>query len=135
MSQSAADPIQPTFGGPRPPASTSLSPATERNWATAAHLSGFAAAYVALGFLGPLVVLLVAGDKSPFIRRHAVEALNFNLSWLLYIGAALILSVILIGLPVLLALGIGYVVFVILAAMEASRGGEYRYPLTVRFVS
>ncbi|HZI96035.1 MAG TPA: DUF4870 domain-containing protein [Actinomycetales bacterium] len=112
-----------------------LTPAAERNWGMAAHLSSFAAAYVALGFLGPLVVLLVAGDRSPFVRRHAVEALNFNLTWLLYIVVAGILAVILIGLPILVALGIGYLVLVIVASVEASRGGEYRYPLTIRLVS
>ncbi len=116
-------------------ASAALTPPAERNWAMAAHLSGFAAAYVALGFLGPLVVLLAAGDRSPFVRRHAVEALNFNLSWLLYILGASILSIVLIGLPILLALAIGYLVLVLLAGVEASRGNEYRYPLTLRLVS
>ena len=123
---------QPTAAHPAP---MPLTPTAERNWAMGAHLSGFAAAYVALGFLGPLVVLLVAGDRSPFVRRHAVEALNFNLTWLLYIFVAGILAVILIGLPILVALGIGYLVLVILASVEANRGGEYRYPLTIRLVS
>src|SRR5512140_1356728 len=59
--------------------------ASERNWATAAHLSGFVAAWFALGFLGPLVVMGTEGGRSPFVRRHAVEALNFNLSVLLWV--------------------------------------------------
>lgn len=112
-----------------------MTPQSERNWAMAAHLSSFLAAYVALGFLGPLVVLLVAGDRSPFVRRHAVEALNFNLTWLIYIVVAGILAFLLIGLPILLALGIGYVVLVILATVEANGGRFYRYPLTIRFIS
>jgi len=112
-----------------------MSPSAERQWAAGAHLSGFAAAYVALGFLGPLVVLLVVGDRSPMVRRHAVEALNFNLSWLLYIVIAGILAFVLIGLPILVALGVAYLVLVVLAAVEASRGGDYRYPLTIRLVS
>ena len=121
-------------GGPQTPPAA-LSPTAERNWAMGAHLSGFAAAYVALGFLGPLVVLLAAGERSPFVRRHAVEALNFNLTWLLYIAGAGVLAVVLIGLPILVALGVGYLVLVILAGVEASRGNEYRYPLTIRLVS
>jgi len=122
-------------GPQKPVTSSTMAPATERNWAMAAHLSGFAAAYVALGFLGPLVVLLVAGDKSPMVRWHAVEALNFNLSWLLYIVIAGILAFVLIGLPILVALGIAYLVLVVMAAVEASRGGAFRYPLTIRLVS
>lgn len=122
-------------GSQKPVTGSTMSPATERSWAMAAHLSGFAAAYVALGFLGPLVVLLVAGEKSPMVRWHAVEALNFNLSWLLYIVIAGILAFVLIGLPILVALGIAYLVLVVMATVEASRGGAFRYPLTIRLIS
>jgi hypothetical protein len=128
----AGAPVGPTTP-PAPPAP--LTPDAERSWAMAAHLSGFLAAYVALGFLGPLVVLLVAGNRSPYVRRHAVEALNFNLSWLIYLAVAGLLAVVLIGIPILVGLGIAYLVLVIMGAVEASRGGEYRYPLTIRFVS
>lgn len=117
------------------PSAAPLSPTAERNWAMGAHLSSLVAAYVALGFLGPLVVLIAVGDRSPMVRRHAVEALNFNLSWLLYIVLAAILAIVLIGVPILLALGIGYLVLVVLAAVEASRGGDFRYPLTLRLIS
>jgi uncharacterized Tic20 family protein len=122
-------------GPGQPPGSPAhLTPSAERNWAMAAHLSGFAAAYVALGFLGPLVVLLLAGDRSAFVRRHAVEALNFNLTWLIYIVVAAVLAIFLIGLPILLVLGVAYLVLVIRAALAASNGRDYRYPLTIRFI-
>jgi hypothetical protein len=99
-----------------------------------AHLSAFVAAYVALGFLGPLVVLLVFGPRSAFVREHAVEALNFNLTWLIYIFIAVILAFVLIGIPILIALGIAYLVFVVIAAVRANAGEHYRYPGTIRFV-
>lgn len=126
-----------TYGTPSPevPASAQLSPASARNWAMAAHLSGFLAAYVALGFLGPLVVLLAVGNRSPYVRRHAVEALNFNLSWLIYIIAGVILVFVLVGVPILIALAVGYLVLAVLGAVAASDGRDYRYPLTIRFVS
>lgn len=106
----------------------------DRNWAVGAHLSAFLAAYVALGFLGPLVVLLVRGERSPFVRRHAVEALNFNLTVLIYIAICVVLAIVLIGFALLLGLGVLYVVTVITGAVRASSGREYRYPLTIRFV-
>ena len=126
-----------TYGTPSPevPASAPLSAGSARNWAMAAHLSGFLAAYVALGFLGPLVVLLAVGNRSPYVRRHAVEALNFNITWLIYIIAGVILAFVLIGIPILIALGVAYLVLVVLAAVAASDGRDYRYPLTIRFVS
>jgi uncharacterized protein len=115
-------------------ASSALVPSEDRNWAMGAHLSAFLAAYIALGFLGPLVILLVRGDRSPFVRQHAVEALNFNLTVLIYIVISVILAIVLIGLVMLLALGILYVVAVIVGAVRANAGEPYRYPLTIRFV-
>ena len=99
-----------------------------------AHLSAFVAAYVALGFLGPLVVMLVFGPRSAFVREHAVEALNFNLTWLIYAAVAVVLAIVLIGILILIALGIAYVVLVTIAAIRAYNGQYYRYPLTIRFV-
>lgn len=130
-----SDPITsyPSPGPAAPPAP--LSAVEERNWGVAAHLSGFVAAYVALGFLGPLAVLLIMGNRSPFVRRHAVEALNFNLSVLLYVLAGVVLSIVLIGIPILIGVAVLYLVTVIQGALAASRGQEYRYPLSIRFVS
>ncbi|MGH8774841.1 MAG: DUF4870 domain-containing protein [Jiangellaceae bacterium] len=118
-----------TWGQPPAPVADS-----DRNWAVGAHLSAFLAAYIALGFIGPLVVLLIRGDRSPFVRRHAVEALNFNLTVLIYIAIFVVLAFILIGIPLLIGLGILYLVTVITGAVRASSGRDYRYPLTIRFV-
>ncbi len=121
--------------GPMGSINPSMSPDAERNWAVAAHLSSFAAAYVALGFLGPLVCMLLIRDRSPFARRHAVEALNFNLSWLIYLVVSAVLIFIVVGFVLLAALGIAYLVLVIMGSVAASRGEEFRYPLTIRMVS
>lgn len=123
----------PVYGTPAIPAP--MNPPEERNWAMAAHLSSFVAAYVALGFLGPLLVMLAAGGRSPFVRRHAVEALNFNLSVLIYVVVCVPLVFVLIGIPMLLALAILYLVATVQGAVAASRGQDYRYPLTIRLVS
>jgi hypothetical protein len=107
----------------------------DRNWAVGAHLSAFLAAYVALGFLGPLVVMLIRGDRSPFVRTHAVEALNFNLTVLIYVLICVVLALLLIGFLLLAGLAVLYLIAVIRGAMAASQGRAYRYPLTIRFVS
>jgi uncharacterized Tic20 family protein len=112
-----------------------LSPDQERLWAMLAHLLSFVAAYIALGFLAPLTVLLVFGPRSAYVRAHAVEALNFNLTWLIYAIVAGVLAILGIGIPILIALGIAYVVLVIIAAVRANNGQHYRYPLTIRFVT
>jgi uncharacterized Tic20 family protein len=111
-------------------------------WAMFAHLSALLAAIVGLSFLGPLVIYLVKKDEHPFAADQAREALNFNLSVLIYgvvLGiATFVLSLVLIGLlliPVLIALGIAWIVLTIVAAVKANNGEAYRYPLTLRLVS
>jgi len=125
-------PIPPGGG---PPGQPPLSADQERLWGMLAHLLSFVAAYIALGFVAPLVVLLVFGPRSAYVRAQAVESLNFNLSWLLYAIVAGILVIIGIGLLILLALGIAYVVLVIIASVRANNGQLFRYPLTIRFMT
>jgi hypothetical protein len=85
--------------------------------------------------VAPLIVLLVFGQRSAYVRAHAVESLNFNLSWLLYGIVAVILAFLLIGIPILIALGLAYLVLIVIASVRANNGEFFRYPLTIRFVS
>ena len=109
-------------------------PEEERTWAVLAHLTAFLTAWFAFGFIGPLVILLVRGDRSAFVRYHSVEALNFNLSVLIYAAISAVLAFVLIGIPMLIVLGLIYLVTVITGAFRASAGRPYRYPITIRFV-
>jgi uncharacterized Tic20 family protein len=119
---------------PPPPGQPSMSPDQERLWAMLAHLLSFVAAYLFLGFVAPLIVLLVFGPRSAYVRAHAVESLNFNLTWLLYGIVGVILAFLLIGIPILIALGIAYLVLVVIASVRANNGEFFRYPLTIRFI-
>ncbi|HLK94662.1 MAG TPA: DUF4870 domain-containing protein [Nocardioidaceae bacterium] len=115
--------------------------AEERNWAMAAHLGSFVAAYMALGLLAPLLVLLVKGNASPYVRRHSVESLNFQITVLIWTAVAFVLAVVTLGfgllviLPLAIVVAVFYVVVVVLASVRASGGRHYRYPLTMRLVS
>jgi uncharacterized Tic20 family protein len=111
-----------------------LPPDQERLWAMLSHLLSFVAAYLFLGFVAPLIIMLVFGPRSAFVRANAVESLNFNLTWLLYGIIGVILALLLIGFLILIALGIAYLVLVIIASVRANNGEVYRYPLTIRFV-
>ncbi len=117
-----------------PPGQPPLPPDQERLWAMLAHLLSFVAAYLFLGFVAPLIIMLVFGPRSAFVRANAVESLNFNLTWLLYGVIAVILAFLLIGIPILIILGIAYLVLVIIASVRANNGEVYRYPATIRFV-
>jgi uncharacterized Tic20 family protein len=119
---------------PPPPGQPSMPPDQERLWAMLAHLLSFVAAYLFLGFVAPLIVLLVFGPRSAYVRAHAVESLNFNLTWLLYGIVGVILAFLLIGIPILIALGIAYLILVVIASVRANNGEFFRYPLTIRFI-
>lgn len=117
-------------------------PGDSRGWAVGAHLSALAGLVIGLSFLGPLVVYLLRRGEDPFVRDQAAEALNFNLSVLIYeiaLGIAMVLLfIIVVGillLLVMIGMAIAWLVLTIVAATKASRGERYRYPLTIRFVS
>jgi len=80
------------------------------------------------------VVLLAKGDSSPFIRAQAVEALNFNISVLIYGIVSGVLAIVLIGFLLLGALFVFWLVLTIIATVKVSNGEAYRYPLTLRLV-
>ena len=106
-----------------------------KNKAVFAHLSAFLTFVGIPAPIGPLVAWLVLKDQDPFAADQAKEALNFNLSFLLYsivAGVSLLVLVGFILLPVVLIL---WFIFPILAAVAASRGEWYRYPLTLRIVN
>ncbi len=131
-------PIQPTI--PDPPGSDGLAATEERNWAMAAHLGTLIAALVAMGFLAPLGVLLYMGGRSDFVRRHSTESLNFQISLLIYLAIAMLFAVITLGfglfvvVPLIALAGILALIAIVLASMAASRGEEFRYPLTFHFI-
>jgi uncharacterized protein len=106
----------------------------ERNWALVAHIGTLVAAWFAMGFLCPLIVMLTKGSSSPYVRRHAVESLNFQLSLLIYLLVSLVLAVILIGFVLMAVIGVFALVVIIIATAKASQGEDYRYPLTIRLV-
>ncbi|CAM3615538.1 DUF4870 domain-containing protein [Nocardioides marinus] len=112
-----------------------MSPGEEKTWGAAAHWSAFVGAFVALAFLGPLLVLLLKGNESPYVRRQAVESLNFQVSMLIYAVVSGVLVLVLVGLLLLVLVGVLWVVFTLIGTIRSANGEEYRYPLTLRLVS
>jgi uncharacterized Tic20 family protein len=106
-----------------------------RNTAVAAHLSTFAGLVVPFGsVIGPLAVWLTRRDRDPFIDDTGREALNFGISIAIYGSLMLVAALMLVGIPLLIAGVIAWVALASLAAVKASQGQSYRYPLTLRLV-
>jgi hypothetical protein len=99
-----------------------------------------------LGYLGipfvsamaPLAVYLVRARSSGYVRQHATQALNLSITMLLYNTCALILAgilsldavsvALLIVVPVLLALWLAALAYLVRAAVRASLGEFYALP-------
>jgi uncharacterized protein len=132
----AVDPYPPNRGAAWHPAYGYSEPRSdERNWALAAHLGSFVAAWFALGLLAPLLVLILKTGSSPYIRRHAVESLNFQINALFWSVVLFVSIFLVVGILLLPLYGVFYVVQVILASRKASKGQDVHYPLTLRLVT
>ena len=134
-----------------------------RTWATVCHLSALVTFLgIPLGnILGPLVVWLLKRNDHSFVDDQGKEAHNFQISmsiyglitgmllWLLVLGiipfhtfshpemwepAPQVLAVFAIAALLFLALIFADLVLVIVAAVKASNGEDYRYPITIRLV-
>jgi uncharacterized protein len=102
----------------------------------ATHLSAFVLFLgVPVSVVGPLIVWLVKREDHPFIDHHGKEAVNFNLSVLIYAIVSFVLMLVLIGFLLIVVVGIVWFVVTIIAAVRAANGEEYRYPLTIRFIA
>ena len=117
-------------------AAVAMPSAEERNWALFAHLAAFAGCLIPFGsILGPLVVWLIKKDQMPFVNDQGKEALNFQITMAIAMVLSAILILILIGLLLIWAVIVLDVVFTIIAAVKASNGERYRYPISLRLIN
>lgn len=139
------DMLPPSDMPPPPPVSPIGSTSQdERQWAMFAHLSALLGALLTGGigvFVGPLVIWLIKKETMPFVDDQGKEALNFNITIAIVGVALIILTVVTLGigvlltLPVGLAVTVGWLVLTVIAAIKASEGVSYRYPLTLRLIN
>jgi uncharacterized Tic20 family protein len=98
-------------------------------WAMLCHRSGF----IGVGLILPLIVYFAMRDDSEYVHWNARAALNFHLSTLLYALVCIPLIFVVIGVALLAALGLFSLIVSIIAAVRASKGESYEYPLCIRF--
>jgi len=127
---SSRDPVGGVPLAVQPPWATHIPTSEDRSMAVLVHVLA-----LLTGFLGPLVLWLVKRDQSEFVDYHGKEAVNFQLSLMLYWVCTVIAIFFLIGLLFFPVLFVLQILFPILAAVAANRGDRYRYPLSIRFIS
>lgn len=116
----------------------------QQMWRVVAHASALIQFVGIPSFVGPLIVWLLRRED-PVVAPHAREALNYQLSLIIYFTVAtvvaivaaltivgLVLSFILILFAIVLL--VAEIVFAILASLAASRGELYRYPMNLNLI-
>lgn len=134
-----------TLARPAPPVVAAPLASGSRSWAAAAHATALVGAVSGglAAFVGPLIIWLLRRDD-PFAAEHARQALNFNLSVLVYavVGAVagIAVSILTLGLALLVLLPLtaiavlAYFVVSIVGAAAAAGGRPFTYPLALPLV-
>ena len=117
------------------------------NLALWVHLAPIIAGVVGIWLTVALFLLWLPGllirnsaTATDFEKRHATESMNFQLTLLIFSAVAVVFSIFTFGIGVLLVVPAAFVVsiaaliFMILGAVAANDGREYRYPVSIRFV-
>jgi uncharacterized Tic20 family protein len=127
---------QPQAGHPGGPAT--MSPQDERTWGAISHAGALVAMICSAGFLGfvaSIVVYAIHKDRGPFVRAHAANSLNVQITMFIWI---------VVSIPLILLLGLGLITLVaapfvagllhVIGAIKAYNGEWWNPPLTPRFV-
>ncbi len=114
----------------------------DKLWALACHLSCTLFYFTGFSFLIPLIIWIVKKDESPFLRKHALEAMSFTATYfgvqMILFGIGLVLMCVGIGLLVfllMLPVFLAFVVWSIIGAIKAYDGKIVEYPVSSQFVS
>ena len=109
-----------------------------RMWAMFCHLAGLAGLIPLMPAFGsviaPLIIWQIKKDNFEFVDEQGKEALNFQISVLIYALVAGLLCFVCIGFLLLPAVYIFDLIFLLIAAVKANNGEHYRYPLSIRFI-
>jgi hypothetical protein len=109
-----------------------------RTWAMFCHLGGLCGLVPIVPIIGsviaPLIIWQIKKDEFPFVDKQGKEAVNFQISILIYALVAGLLCLVCIGFVLLPAVYIFDLIVLLIAAVKANNGEHYRYPLAIRFI-
>ena len=109
--------------------------AETRQWAMFVHLSLFAAYVIPLaGLVAPIVIWQIKKEQLPGIDVHGKIVVNWIISAIIYAFVSLLLCLVIIGFPMLIALGICSIVFPIVGGIKANNGEVWNYPISINFL-
>lgn len=96
------------------------------------HLGQLAGLLIPLvGWILPILMWTTHKDRSEVVDAHGKNILNWMISVLIFSIIAGVLSVIIIGIPLLIAIWICDIVFIIIGGMRANDGIVWKYPYSL----
>jgi len=108
---------------------------SENSYIALMHISQLAGYILfGLGFIAPIVLWVMNKEANAQVNAVGKHIINFMISMLIYYAVAGVLCCLLIGIPILIALGVMHIVFIIIAALKANNGETWKYPLTIEFL-
>lgn len=108
----------------------------DRTWGILAHASAFVGFLFPFGnILGPLLVWAIKKDESQFVDENGKQALNFQITWTVWLLLSALSVLLVIGLVVLPLVALAWLILVIIAIIRASENQVYDYPLTFDLIS
>jgi uncharacterized Tic20 family protein len=123
--------MEPTLENPPPAPQNS----EQNTWAMLCHLASLSGYIIPFGnILGPLVVWLMKKDTMPLVDDQGKESMNFQITVAIAAIVCIPLIFVCVGIFLLIAVGIAALVFTVIAAIQASKGTAYRYPLALRLI-
>lgn len=107
----------------------------QRTYALFMHLAGLLG-FVSVPVVPTLIMWAIKKGESPYLDDHGREAMNAQLSYIIYALGLGALAPITCGItiPLLIALPVAAIIFTIVAATRANRGEYHRYPITLRMI-
>lgn len=109
---------------------------SEQSYCTLLHLSVLMGAlFPFAGFILPLILWLSNKGQSERIDAHGKVVMNWIVSAIIYGVITGILVLLLIGIPLLIALGVCTIVFSVIGGIKASEGILWPYPLSLKLIS
>ncbi len=87
-----------------------------------------------LGIIAPILIWQIKKDQMPELDAHGKMVVNWMISSTIYAIVSLVLILLLIGIPMIIAVGVISVVFPIVGAIKANNGELWEYPLTIKFL-
>ncbi|CAD2073308.1 DUF4870 domain-containing protein [Phocicoccus pinnipedialis] len=85
-------------------------------------------------FIIPIILWVMKKDEDPETGQALADVLNFSISYTIYLVAASISMIILVGFVLAPLVSLLVIIFSIVGAVKSYNGERYTAPLTIKFI-